>query len=807
MKIQTYLLMNFQKCFSLPYVFCIVIGCTITMNIQAQLHGTKKATSIKKVGPKMVDSTWKKDLIITDTASADAINRIETINNTLKSFNNIIQKGYDTSDISESLPQYSRNLKLVKYNVSSIKGSQNLRNLSLMQDMLGDIIADLKDWQSSLLSYYTQIAGITAQMRAISVDSVSKGLPADAALRLLYQRRVAELKTKWLSTDTITRITISKIDRLQTAVSAQYEDALELQNAVNTITQNYNATIFDDQYGYILSPSATDSSNQSFGGVLHKSVKITGKVVNFYINDNWSGRILAIILSLLFFIWTYVNIRHNRKNNSSVFDQLKYLDFPPVIAALVFLFTLIPFMDINPPVVFVELVQLLLAVSLSMLLVKKWPLPLFIAWLFLFVMLLLHSINGLLVSFTYTSRIAMLFLDGFSVFLGWKLLNNLRENKSLFPKYINVVAYLFIILNILAVICNLTGRLPLSQIFGNTAISSLVQAISLTVFIQLFLDAICLQLESDKKSSRFTAYLNYQNVALRVRTILTFIASVFWLINLAQNLNVYQQSYDFLDNLFTRELKIGNNSFTLGSIFTFFVVIWLANFIQKYIGYFFGDTEDDLLPEKKSKLGTSVLLVRLIILTAGFFIGILASGIPLDKVTIVIGALGVGIGLGLQNIVNNLVSGVILAIERPIQVGDLIEIGTSSGHVKEIGIRASHIITADGAEIIIPNGDMLSQKLINWTLSNTHIREEIVVKLTKAADAENIKQLVMDILSNNEDIMTKPGPQIVVRNISQAGAEIQILFWAFDINKAVQLKSDVLQKIFERCSAADIAIV
>ncbi len=799
--------MNSLKYLSLRSLFFVAIALSIGITSNAQLHAiTKKNKTSKKTGPKLADSTWKKDIIITDTASADAINRIETINNTLKAFNTIIQKGYDTSDISESLPMYSRNLKLVKYNVSSIKGSQNLRNLGLMQDMLGDIIGDLKDWQSSLLAYYTQIAGISAQMRAISLDSVSKGLPADSALRLLYQRRVAELKAKWLSTDTITRTSITKIDRLQTEVSAQYDEALELQTAVNTITQNYNATIFDDQYGYVFSPSTLDTSNQRFGQVLHKSIRITGKVVNFYINDNWGGRIFAIILSLLFFVWTLVNIRHNRKTNNAIFAQLKYLDFPPVIAALVFLFTLIPFMDINPPVVFVEVVQLLLAISLSVLLIKKWPGPLYIVWIFLFLMLVLHSINGLLVSFTYTSRITMLFLDALSVLLGWKLLSNLKLNKNLFPRYINVVAYLFIILNILAVICNITGRLPLSQIFGNTAISSLVQAISLVVFIQLFLDAICLQLEVDKKSTRFTAYLNYQNVALRVRTILTFIASVFWLINLAQNLNIYQQSYDFLDDLLTRELKIGNNSFTLGSIFTFFVVIWLANFIQKYIGYFFGDTEDDILPEKKSKLGTSVLLVRLIILTAGFFIGILASGIPLDKVTIVIGALGVGIGLGLQNIVNNLVSGVILAIERPIQVGDLIEIGSSSGHVKEIGIRASHIITADGAEIIIPNGDMLSQKLINWTLSNTHIREEIVIKLTKATDAVSIKELVMDILSSNDGIMTKPGPQIVVRNISQAGAEIQILFWAFDINQAVQLKSDVLQKIFERCSAADIAI-
>jgi len=237
-------------------------------------------------------------------------------------------------------------------------------------------------------------------------------------------------------------------------------------------------------------------------------------------------------------------------------------------------------------------------------------------------------------------------------------------------------------------------------------------------------------------------------------------------------------------------------------------VIWVANFCQKYIGYFFGDSgNDDIMPEKKTKLGTSILLIRLLILTAGFFLGILASGIPLDKVTIIIGALGVGIGLGLQNIVNNLVSGVILAIERPIQVGDIIEIGSNTGRVKEIGIRSSRIVTPDGAEVIIPNGDMLSQKLTNWTLNNTHMRVEASIKLSDTANLQRAKEIITEILKSSEGIMQSPEPQILYNNITQSGAELQMLFWAEDINKWVQLKSDTLQKVYEACSKENINIV
>jgi potassium efflux system protein len=294
---------------------------------------------------------------------------------------------------------------------------------------------------------------------------------------------------------------------------------------------------------------------------------------------------------------------------------------------------------------------------------------------------------------------------------------------------------------------------------------------------------------------------------LRLRNILTLIAGIFWFINLTQNLNVYDLAYSSTADFLNLERTVGNTSFTFGSILIFFLVIWLANLFQKYIGYFFGDTGEEVLPEKKTRLGTSILLVRLLILTGGFFLGILASGIPLDRVTIIIGALGVGIGLGLQNIVNNLVSGVILAIERPVQVGDLIEISSNSGRVKEIGIRSSRIITAEGAEVIIPNGDMLSQKLINWTIGNTHLRIEIIVKLVTGSDADKAKKIIIDLLAAQQDIMPKPESQVLIRSLSQSGAELQVLFWAFDISKWVQLKSDMLEKIFAACTQQGITII
>jgi potassium efflux system protein len=126
----------------------------------------------------------------------------------------------------------------------------------------------------------------------------------------------------------------------------------------------------------------------------------------------------------------------------------------------------------------------------------------------------------------------------------------------------------------------------------------------------------------------------------------------------------------------------------------------------------------------------------------GFLLAVTASGFPLDKITIIISAFGIGIGFGLQNIVNNLVSGLILAFEKPIQIGDIIEVDNRSGTIMEIGIRSSKIATSDGAEVIIPNGDLISHHVINWTLSNNNRRIELIIGVAYGSDIEKVKTLL-----------------------------------------------------------------
>ncbi|MEB0250224.1 mechanosensitive ion channel, partial [Mucilaginibacter sp. 5B2] len=168
-------------------------------------------------------------------------------------------------------------------------------------------------------------------------------------------------------------------------------------------------------------------------------------------------------------------------------------------------------------------------------------------------------------------------------------------------------------------------------------------------------------------------------------------------------------------------------------------------------------------------------------------LAITASGFPLDKITIIISAFGIGIGFGLQNIVNNLVSGLILAFEKPIQIGDIIEVDNRSGTIMEIGIRSSKIATSDGAEVIIPNGDLISHHVINWTLSNNNRRIELIIGVAYGSDIERVKGILTDLLCNREEIMDNPAPLIFVHNLTENSVDFRLLFWAADISTWLSL--------------------
>jgi small-conductance mechanosensitive channel len=359
-----------------------------------------------------------------------------------------------------------------------------------------------------------------------------------------------------------------------------------------------------------------------------------------------------------------------------------------------------------------------------------------------------------------------------------------------------IVYFLLIIQLSLGWVLILLGYYPQGRQLFLGAIDAFVLALILSVTVFTFIDYLrIVTFMVNKRSKSFQ--IDHEIIEKKLKRIIVTLAVIYFIISYLKNLNLFDEITDWLKNWIYEPRELGDYVFTFGSVLLFIGVaygaIYLANLINLAI-----ETEDYKKQFKqRTALGSIKLIVRFIIITTGFIIGIIASGIPLTQLTVLMGALGVGIGFGLQNIFNNLVSGLIIAIEKPISVGDMVELGTDTGWIKEIGIRASNMQTFEGAEIIVPNGELISNRLTNWTLSNKRRRLEIIIGVAYKSNPHQVKELLMNILQKHPEILKLPEPDIYFTSLGDSSLNFMLNFWISDFVEGKRIRSEVFFSIFD----------
>lgn len=219
--------------------------------------------------------------------------------------------------------------------------------------------------------------------------------------------------------------------------------------------------------------------------------------------------------------------------------------------------------------------------------------------------------------------------------------------------------------------------------------------------------------------------------------------------------------------------------------------------------------ERELLPRFRLAAGVPFAITTLsqyAVALLGFVLAMSSLGIDLSKISILAGAVGVGVGFGLQNIFNNFISGLILLFERPIHVGDIIEVGNLRGTVTRIGIRSSTIRTPMGAEVLMPNGDLIAKEVINWTLSDRRRRLEINVSAAYGTPTPKVLELLIEIAASSEEVLADPAPLAVFTNFGESSLDFVLYAWVERYEDTVLIASHLRQRVNERFLQEGIVI-
>jgi len=199
-------------------------------------------------------------------------------------------------------------------------------------------------------------------------------------------------------------------------------------------------------------------------------------------------------------------------------------------------------------------------------------------------------------------------------------------------------------------------------------------------------------------------------------------------------------------------------------------------------------------------------LIQYFIILIGFILTLTFLGLDLTKLTIILSALGVGIGFGLQGVVNNFVCGLLLLFEQPLRVGDSIEIGGHWANIKNIGLRATTVQTFDQADVIIPNADLVNNQVTNWTLSNRQGRLKIPVGVAYGSDVPRVIETLMASARENDMIAKSPQPQVLFLRFGESSLDFELRVWIKDVDNRLQVISELHQEVDRRFREANIEI-
>ncbi|TFH10868.1 MAG: mechanosensitive ion channel [Nitrosomonadales bacterium] len=298
---------------------------------------------------------------------------------------------------------------------------------------------------------------------------------------------------------------------------------------------------------------------------------------------------------------------------------------------------------------------------------------------------------------------------------------------------------------------------------------------------------------------------NRQLIRQRIEWVLKVLAVCLWIALVLRPLSLLDPMIDGVVQILRASASIGALSVSLGDVMVFAFIVWVSLLLARFVNFILWEDVFTRIRTGRGVPQAVSSLARYTLIVIGFFVALAAAGIELTKLSIIAGGLGVGIGFGLQNVVNNFVSGLILLFERPIGVGDIVELPEIWGEVKRIGIRASLIRKFDGSEVIVPNGMLVSDKVTNWTLSDKYRRIELDVGVEYGTPAQQVIDLLVEVAKSSKSVISDLESRAYFMKFGDSALEFRLLAWVM-FEDGYSARSELAVSIQEALKQAGIGV-
>jgi len=411
----------------------------------------------------------------------------------------------------------------------------------------------------------------------------------------------------------------------------------------------------------------------------------------------------------------------------------------------------------------------------------------------------------------FLSRLTLLAegLVALSVML-WMLrpqrLHDLEENTGALLWLLSLGMRLAILILVGAIIANVVGNVTLAALLTQALVNSLFTAAVLGAALKVIEFILVAALHTN--TARQLRMVRRRGRVIRDGGIrfLRIGLVLFWFWISLRRFQVSDLALEYTTAILDAPIGAGDFSLTLGHLFGAILVIVVSVYLARVVRFVL---DEDVMPRTNLPRGvpyTISVLAGYGIILLGSLAAVAAAGIDMSRFALVLSALSVGIGIGLQGVVNNFVSGLILLFERPLKVGDTVEVADVRGEVRLIGLRSTTVRTWDGSEVVIPNARFISEEFTNWTLSDRIRRIQIPIGVAYGSPPERVMEILKGIAESNERVMEHPEPRAMMLGFGESSLDFELRAWTEYIDDWTGVRSELAIAIDAELAAAGIQI-